>query len=109
MFQQFRLAITVNLMICKSQYAADNDFARVYKQLSDGVRHEHYLLRDGFLMMHGKLCVTKQLRSNVLIKSHAPPYAGHVVSMLHSRIQVTTQSERAQNTSIQHVVINLQV
>ena len=43
----------------KSQYAADEDFARVYEQLCDGVRHEHYLLRDGFLMMHGKLCVTK--------------------------------------------------
>ncbi|MCO5588633.1 hypothetical protein L7F22_042590 [Adiantum nelumboides] len=28
-------------------------------------------------MMHGKLCVTKQLRPKVLIECHAPPYAGH--------------------------------
>ncbi|MCO5603663.1 hypothetical protein L7F22_057814 [Adiantum nelumboides] len=28
-------------------------------------------------MMHGKLCVTKQLWSKVLIEYHAPPYAGH--------------------------------
>ncbi|MCO5597769.1 hypothetical protein L7F22_051851 [Adiantum nelumboides] len=27
-------------------------------------------------MIHGKLCVTKQLRPKVLIKCHAPPYAG---------------------------------
>ncbi|MCO5591065.1 hypothetical protein L7F22_045042 [Adiantum nelumboides] len=28
-------------------------------------------------MMHGKLCVTKQLRPKVLIECHAPRYAGH--------------------------------
>ncbi|MCO5607558.1 hypothetical protein L7F22_061755 [Adiantum nelumboides] len=28
-------------------------------------------------MMHGKLCVTKQLPPKVLIECHAPPYAGH--------------------------------
>ncbi|MCO5602456.1 hypothetical protein L7F22_056588 [Adiantum nelumboides] len=28
-------------------------------------------------MMHGKLCIPKQLRPKVLIECHAPPYAGH--------------------------------
>ena len=27
--------------------------------------------------MHGRLCVTRQLRQKVLTESHAPPYAGH--------------------------------
>ncbi|MCO5551861.1 hypothetical protein L7F22_005366 [Adiantum nelumboides] len=28
-------------------------------------------------MMHGKLCVTKQLRPEILIECHDPPYVGH--------------------------------
>lgn len=44
----------------KEQYAEDEDFARIYDQLSEGQRHEHYTLKDGFLMMHGRLYVTKQ-------------------------------------------------
>ena len=59
------------------QYAEDEDFAGIHAQLTDGHRHEHYILKDGFLMMHGRLCVTKQLRPKVMIESHAPPYAGH--------------------------------
>lgn len=59
----------------KGQYAHDEDFQRVFDQLSEGERHEHYSLKDGFLLMHGRLCVTKQLR--VITESHAPPYAGH--------------------------------
>ncbi|MCO5549490.1 hypothetical protein L7F22_002961 [Adiantum nelumboides] len=31
---------------------------------------------SNFLMIHGKLCVTKQLQLKVLIECHAPPYAG---------------------------------
>ncbi|MCO5547211.1 hypothetical protein L7F22_000656 [Adiantum nelumboides] len=59
------------------QYAEDEDFARIYDQIVNGQRHEHYTLRSDFLMMHGKLCVTKQLRPKVLTECHAPPYAGH--------------------------------
>ncbi|MCO5569542.1 hypothetical protein L7F22_023256 [Adiantum nelumboides] len=63
----------------KGQYAEDEDFARIYDQIINGQRHEHYTLKSDFLMMHGKLCVTKQLRPKVLIECHAPPYAGHRV------------------------------
>ena len=40
----------------KTQYADNEEFARIYDQLSEGQPHEHYLLRDGFLSMHGRLC-----------------------------------------------------
>ncbi|MCO5559345.1 hypothetical protein L7F22_012943 [Adiantum nelumboides] len=50
---------------------------RVSEQLMDGQRHEHYLLKDGFMMMHGRLCVTRPLRRKVKEESHVPPYAGH--------------------------------
>ncbi|MCO5611908.1 hypothetical protein L7F22_066167 [Adiantum nelumboides] len=61
----------------KGRYAEDEDFARIYDQIINGQRHEHYTLNSDFLMMHGKLCVTKQLRPKVLIECHAPPYAEH--------------------------------
>ncbi|MCO5547816.1 hypothetical protein L7F22_061896 [Adiantum nelumboides] len=61
----------------KGQYAEDEDFARIYDKIINGQRHEHHTLKSDFLMMHGKLCVTKQLRPKVLIECHAPPYAGH--------------------------------
>ncbi|MCO5557706.1 hypothetical protein L7F22_011277 [Adiantum nelumboides] len=61
----------------REQYANDEDFARVFEQLMDGQRHEHYLLKDGFMMMHGRLCVTRPLRRKVMEESHVPPYAGH--------------------------------
>ncbi|MCO5581672.1 hypothetical protein L7F22_035561 [Adiantum nelumboides] len=60
----------------KEQYANDEDFARVFEQLMDGQRHEHYLLKDGFMMMHARLCVTRPLRRKVMEESHVPPYAG---------------------------------
>ena len=43
----------------KEQYATDDDFSRIYDQLINGQHHDHYLLKEGFLMMHGRLCVTK--------------------------------------------------
>ncbi|MCO5556375.1 hypothetical protein L7F22_009923 [Adiantum nelumboides] len=61
----------------KGQYAEDEDFARIYDQIVNGQSHEHYTLKSDFLMMHGKLCITKQLRPKVLIERHAPPYIGH--------------------------------
>ena len=61
----------------KEQYAQDEDFERLFDRLTDGERVEHYSLKDGFMMMHGKLCVTKGLRQKVMTESHAPPYSGH--------------------------------
>ncbi|MCO5571653.1 hypothetical protein L7F22_025400 [Adiantum nelumboides] len=61
----------------KEQYANDEDFSGIYEPLMSGQHHDHYILKDSFIMMHGKLCVTKQLRPKVLVESHAPPYAGH--------------------------------
>ena len=46
----------------KDQYAQDEDFERIFYRLTTGEREEHYALKDGFIMMHGKLCVTKGLR-----------------------------------------------
>ncbi|MCO5592085.1 hypothetical protein L7F22_046079 [Adiantum nelumboides] len=61
----------------KEQYANDEDLARIFEQLMDGQGHEHYLLKDGFMMMHGRLCATRPLRHKVIEESHVPPYAGH--------------------------------
>ena len=61
----------------KDQYAQDEDFERIFDRLTTGEREEHYALKDGFIMMHGKLCVTKGLRQKVMTESHAPPYSGH--------------------------------
>ncbi|MCO5580312.1 hypothetical protein L7F22_034178 [Adiantum nelumboides] len=70
----------------KGKYAEDEDFARIYDQIINGQRHEHYTVKSDFLIMHGKLCVTKQLRPKVLIECHAPPYAGHVELMRQSSL-----------------------
>ncbi|MCO5560267.1 hypothetical protein L7F22_013878 [Adiantum nelumboides] len=61
----------------REQYANGEDFARIFEQLMDGQRHEHYLLKDGFMMMHGRLCVTRPLRHKVIEASHVPSYTGH--------------------------------
>ena len=61
----------------KDQYAQDEEFGRIYDQLTGGERHDHYSLKDGFLLMHGKICVTKLKRRKIMEESHSPPYAGH--------------------------------
>ncbi|MCO5595731.1 hypothetical protein L7F22_049777 [Adiantum nelumboides] len=61
----------------REHYANDEDFARIFEQLMDRQRHEHYLLKDGFMMMHGRLCVTRPLRHKFLEECHVSPYAGH--------------------------------
>ena len=61
----------------KDQYHLDEDFENIYDRLTSGERVEHYSLKNGFVMMHEKLCVTKQQRQKVLFESHAPPYSGH--------------------------------
>ena len=61
----------------KDQYVDDEQSARIYDQLVNGQRHEHYLIKDGFLMTHGRLCITKQLRPKVMQEIHAPLYECH--------------------------------
>lgn len=61
----------------KEEYANDQDFATIYDQLVNGQHHEHYLLKDEFRLMHGRLCATRSLRQKVMTESHSPPYAGH--------------------------------
>ncbi|MCO5565000.1 hypothetical protein L7F22_018670 [Adiantum nelumboides] len=39
----------------KEQYANDEDFARIFEQLMNGQRHEHYLLKDGIYIGDGKV------------------------------------------------------
>ena len=65
------------LDVMKEQYTQDEEFCIIYDSLTSGERHNHYTLRDEFLLMHGKLCVTKAMRPKVMTESHAPPYAGH--------------------------------
>lgn len=47
------------------------------RSLAGGERHDHYSLKDGFLLMHGKVCVLGPKRAKILEESHSPPYAGH--------------------------------
>ena len=61
----------------KEQYAHDQDFSRIFDQLMEGQHSEHYLLKDGFMLMHGRLCVSRPLRQKVMTESHSPPYTGH--------------------------------
>lgn len=66
-----------DLEAMKDQYAQDQEFSRIYDELTGGERHDHYSLKDGFLLMHGKICVTGPKRSKIMEESHSPPYAGH--------------------------------
>ena len=61
----------------KKHYATDEDFAQIFDQLMAGQHNEHYVLKDGFMMMHGRLCVSRPLRQKLMLESHAPPYSGH--------------------------------
>ena len=61
----------------KEQYSQDEEFGRIYDQLESGTRHEHYSLKDEFLLMHGRICVTKSKRRKIMEESHNPPYSRH--------------------------------
>lgn len=43
------------LAVMKDQYAEDDDFAKVYEELSEGHRQEHYAFKEGYLLMQGRL------------------------------------------------------
>lgn len=61
----------------KEQYAQDPDFADLFDRLQSGDSVPKFSLKDGFVMRHAQLCVTKELRQKVLTECHQPPYAGH--------------------------------
>ena len=61
----------------KKEYAYDEEFSRIYDQLEGGIRHKHYSLKDGFLLMHGRICVKKSKKRKIMEESHNPPYSGH--------------------------------
>ena len=61
----------------KTQYAEDEEFKRIYDLLDSGERYDHYTLKDGYLLMHGWICVTKAKREKIMVESHCPLYAGH--------------------------------
>ena len=54
------------------KYAQDEDYASIVKDLEEGRAHEHYSLKEGFLMYGSRLCITKDLREKVMDESHAP-------------------------------------
>lgn len=44
--------------VIKEEYANDEGFCRSYHPLADGERHDHYTLRDRYILMNGE-CVTR--------------------------------------------------
>ena len=71
------IAYQNELVVMKDRYAKDDDFAKIYDVLSDGHCQEHYAFKEGCLLMHGWLCVTKPMKAKVLVKCYALAYAGH--------------------------------
>ncbi|MCO5551079.1 hypothetical protein L7F22_004576 [Adiantum nelumboides] len=57
-------------------YSTYEDFAEPYAALVRGEHPDSFSLKDGFLMFHGKLCVSRLLRQKVMTESHSPLYAG---------------------------------
>ena len=42
--------------------------------LALGKKEEPYHVKDGFLLLNYRLCITHKLREKVMYESHAPPY-----------------------------------
>ena len=59
------------------EYAEDEEFASVYKELDQGGSHEQFSLIEGFLIYNKRLCITKVLHEKVMIECHEPPSANH--------------------------------
>ena len=59
------------------KYAQDEDYASIAKDLEEGRDHEHFSLKEKFLMYGSRLCITIDLLVKVMNESHAPPYVGH--------------------------------
>ena len=61
----------------KDLYASDEDFQIIWNQLQHGDLVPSYVIKEGFLFMQNKLCVTKELRTKVMEECHVPPFMGH--------------------------------
>ena len=77
MVNAISIAYNHDLTSMIDKYAQDEDYASIVKDLEEGRAHEHYSLKEGFLMYGSRLCITKDLREKVMDESHAPPYVGH--------------------------------
>ena len=60
-----------------NEYVQDEHYAYIIENLSNGIPHEPYSLKDGFLLHGSRLCITKNLRENVMYESYVPSYVGH--------------------------------
>ena len=52
-----------------NNYAQDEDYASIVKELEEGKDKEPFSMKDGFLMYGTKLCITKALREKVMDES----------------------------------------
>ena len=66
----------LHIIMIINKYAQDEDYATIVKDLEEERAHEHFSLKEGFLMYGSRLCITKDLREKVMDESHAPPYVG---------------------------------
>lgn len=99
------------LDVMKDWYAEDEQFAGIYDQLVNGKRPEHYMLKDGFMMMHRKLCsqstcgqrkvMIHRMRNNVALIPPSRHWSTssiglHCVAMLKSMyVHMTCQNDFA--------------
>ena len=70
-------AYHTDLTTLKDLYATDEDFHIIWNQLQHGDLVPSYVIKEGFLFMQNKLCVTKELRNKVMEECHVPPFMGH--------------------------------
>lgn len=71
------LAFHEDLSSLKNQYDSDGDFNSIWKDLQVGIPSKDFVIKNGYLYHHDKICITSHLRQKVLEESHSPPYTGH--------------------------------
>ena len=70
-------AYHIDLTTLRDLYATDEDFQIIWSKLPHGDLVPSYVIKEGFLFMQHKLCVTKELRTKVMEECHVPPFMGH--------------------------------
>ena len=58
-------------------YVQDEDFVDIFSRLINGILHEPFSLKRGFIMHGSKICIVKNLHEKAMFESHVPPYVGH--------------------------------
>lgn len=76
----------------KDLYSINEDFKDIWNRLQNGDLVASYVIKEGFLMIQTRLCVTKDLRPKVMDECHDPPNMGHRGSL--------TTTQAFQSTSI---------